>query len=392
MLVLRFAAVAPARLAVCAVAALAFLAWAAPGGAQARELLSPVIASVLAPPQPVEGSDGRLHLAYELQLTNRTDAVVTVRRVEALAGGRAVERLSGRGVGAVMLPYGDPGPGAVLKAGQASFVLMDVSLPARAKLPGRLAHRITVSLKPANPALATSYRTAWTRVVKRPPLVVAPPVRGPGWVVANGCCDAFTAHRGAILPVDGVLRAPERFAVDLVQIGPGGTLFQGSRGQLTDYPYFGDEVVSATAGRVVGVRDGLPETPGGSFPRGITAEDAGGNHVVVDAGGGRYAFYAHLQPGSIRVRVGQRLTVGQPLGMLGNSGNSDAPHLHFHVMDGPRPLGSNGLPFEMTGFRAEGTMTNLDAFEHGAVAKLRAKPNGAHRRQLPLDLSVVGFG
>ena len=72
--------------------------------AHARELLSPVVASTLAAPQPVTGSDGRTHLAYELQLVNRTSATVTVRRVEALAGGRVAERLTGKGLAAVMLP------------------------------------------------------------------------------------------------------------------------------------------------------------------------------------------------------------------------------------------------------------------------------------------------
>ena len=51
---------------------------------------------------------------------------------------------------------------------------------------------------------------------------------------------------------------------------------------------------------MVGVVDGMPETAAGGLPPGITAADAGGNHVVVDMGHGRYAFYAHLQPGSVR--------------------------------------------------------------------------------------------
>jgi hypothetical protein len=353
-------------------------------------LLSPVVAGVIAPPQPVKGSDGRTHLAYELQLINRTDAVVTVRRVEALAGGRAVERLAGKGLGAVMLPYGDPGPGVVLRAGQAAFVLIDVIVPG-AKVPSRLSHRISVSMKPPNPALATTYVTPPTRVMKRPAIVVSPPLRGAGWVVGNGCCSAFNAHRSAVLPVAGTLHAAERFAIDFVQVGPTGTLFDGSRNQLGDYPYFGDEVLSAAAGKVVGVVDSIPDTPAGSFPAGITAEEAGGNHVVVDLGGGRYAFYAHLQPGTVRVHVGQRVSVGQVLGLLGNSGNSNAPHLHFHIMDGPRPLASNGLPFEIRHFGVEGTMENFDAFEQGAVARITPKSRGPRRDELPLDLSVIDF-
>ena len=79
-------------------------------------------------------------------------------------------------------------------------------------------------------------------------------------------------------------------------------------------PVYGDEVLSSTAGRVVGVLDRLPDRPVDyELPPG-TAADAGGNHVVVDMGGGRYVFYGHLMPGSVRVRVGHRVTVGQVLG------------------------------------------------------------------------------
>ena len=76
----------------------------------------------------------------------------------------------------------------------------------------------------------------------------------------------------------------------------------------------------------------------------MTAAKAAGNYVVLDFGRGRYALYAHLIPGSIRVAPGEEVLRGQVLGLAGNSGNSDAPHLHFHIMDGPDPLKSNGLP------------------------------------------------
>ena len=83
-------------------------------------------------------------------------------------------------------------------------------------------------------------------------------------------------------------------------------------------------------------------------------------------GKGRFAFYAHLQPGSVRVKVGDTVKTGQVLGLLGNSGNSDAPHLHFHIMDGPRPLSSNGLPYRFSSFTSKGARTNLAEIKRGA--------------------------
>ena len=53
-------------------------------------------------------------------------------------------------------------------------------------------------------------------------------------------------------------------------------------------------------------------------------------------GGDRYYYLAHLQRGSVRVQVGERVERGQPLARCGNSGNSDYPHLHLHATRSPR--------------------------------------------------------
>ena len=72
--------------------------------------------------------------------------------------------------------------------------------------------------------------------------------------------------------------------------------------------------------------------------------------VVIDIGGGNFAFFAHLKPGSLRVKLGDHVARGDVIALLGNTGNSDAPHLHFHVMDGPSPLDANGRPYVLTHF------------------------------------------
>src|SRR5207253_5277058 len=57
--------------------------------------------------------------------------------------------------------------------------------------------------------------------------------------------------------------------------------------------------------------------------------------------------YAHVQPGSLRVKVGDRVKRGQVVALLGNSGNSTEPHVHFQIADGPTFLSSEGLPYVM---------------------------------------------
>ncbi|MCW2980450.1 MAG: hypothetical protein JWO14_2177 [Solirubrobacterales bacterium] len=372
--------------------ALLTVVFAAPAAAAApTEQLTPVVGNPIASPEPVLASNGRNELAYELQLINRTPSVVTIHKLEAIADGRVAEKLSGKALEAVMAPYGQAAHSIKLKPGQGAYVLMDVSLPRKAKVPAELTHRISLSMDPKQAAVATNYEIAPTKVTRRQAVVLAPPLRGPGWVVANGCCSEFTAHRGTVLPVNGAPHVAERFAIDFVQIDPLGRLFEGPLDQLSSYPYFGDEVHSATAGTVVGVVDNIPNTPAGAFPPAITADRAGGNHVVVSFGGGHYVFYAHLQPGTVRVKMGQKVKVGQTLGLLGNSGNSNAPHLHLHVMDSPHPLASNGMPYRFTNFTVEGKLTNLDGLEVGETAKITRQELGVRHDELPLNNQVIAF-
>ena len=283
--------------------------------------------------------------------------------------------------------------GTVLAPGVAGRVLVDLSFPRGAKLPRRLTHRISIVQRPPSPVVATTYLAAPTGISKRRAIVVAPPLRGPGWVVGNGCCAAPTSHRSGD---PGDQRRPLRRRALRDRLLPARRRRGRSRSAPTNssrsYPYFGAEVLSATAGRVVGVVDRLPDGPISFDLPPITAADAGGNHVVVAVGHGRYAFYAHLQPGSVQVEVGDRVRPGQLLGLLGNSGNSNAPHLHFQLMAGPVPLGSNGIPFRFSRFRAEGTLTNFaPLLVLGVKAKIDPRPLGVHRAELPLDNEVIGF-
>lgn len=58
------------------------------------------------------------------------------------------------------------------------------------------------------------------------------------------------------------------------------------------------------------------------------------------------------------MKRGERVRVGQEIGLLGDSGNTVAPHLHFHIMDPPSPLQSNGLPFTFSRMAGQGLITD----------------------------------
>ena len=69
-----------------------------------------------------------------------------------------------------------------------------------------------------------------------------------------------------------------------------------------------------------------------------------GDAVVLDHGDAEYSVYAHLVPGSTKVKVGDAVKRGQPIARFGSSGNSTEPHLHFHVCDRPDGIACAGVP------------------------------------------------
>jgi murein DD-endopeptidase MepM/ murein hydrolase activator NlpD len=82
----------------------------------------------------------------------------------------------------------------------------------------------------------------------------------------------------------------------------------------------------------------------------LTLDTIVGNFVVIDLGQGQFAYYAHLQPGSLRVKVGQRLKRGEVIALVGNSGSSFEPHLHFEVTTSPLAMRGEGLPYVIDDF------------------------------------------
>ena len=364
---------------------------------------TPVLASVVAAPVPASTTDGKKHLAYELQLTNTLGSDVTLKSLSVKAGGTELLTLAGgglaywmRGLGATQTPTTTLGPG------QAGIAWLDVVLDGSAPVPTDLSHTIAVDLAkpmpPLLPASMTEVDVAPVTVSSDRPVVISPPLDGPRWLDGNGCCD-MTAHRMAMNPLNGSLWAAERFAIDYVQLSADGTIFTGDRSKPESYPYFGADIHAVADGPVVAVLDGLPEQVAGQSPTGLPLDQYGGNHVVQyigdGHGGGVYAFYAHLKTGTVKVKPGDQLTSGQVIGNLGNTGNTDAPHLHFHVMSTPDPLRSNGLPFVLKDFTLDGRLASMDALDpllSGQPAQLAPGATARDEKDLsPLVLDLMTY-
>jgi hypothetical protein len=355
------------------------------------------LANVLAAPIPLPATDGKVHLAYEMQLTNVLNQAVTLTSVDVRAGDKSLLNLTGDRLAYWTRVLGNTTPTTTVGPAQSAAVWLDVTLDPGATVPTELVHAVGVSLAQPQPPLfpATMTETvAPVTVQTRKPVVIAPPLVGDNWVDGNSCCD-MTPHRMALNPLNGQLWAAERFAIDYVQLLPDNRLFNGDKTKPESYPGFGADIHAVGDGPVVGVLDGLPEQVPGASPSGLPLEQYAGNHIVQDLGDGNYALYAHLKTGSIKVKVGDRLSSEQVIALLGNSGNTDGPHLHFHVMSTPDPLRSNGLPFVLSSFRLDGRIASMDAedvIEAGQPAPMQ--PGFTPRDESavsPLVLDVMNY-
>jgi hypothetical protein len=197
------------------------------------------------------------------------------------------------------------------------------------------------------------------------PVVVELPLRGE-WSVERSPADRIPSHGTDLLG--------QRYAYDLVRtdhrpglhLHPAGTLRWLLIGGWTRDCYgWGQPVHAALDGVIVQAVDGVAErqwlhvvreswvavkTTVSFARRGLDPIRLAGNHVVM-ATGGMYALYAHLALGS--VTRGQQVRAGEVLGRVGHSGNSTAPHLHFHLMDSADPLQARGIPCAFSAYLVE---------------------------------------
>jgi hypothetical protein len=115
--------------------------------------------------------------------------------------------------------------------------------------------------------------------------------------------------------------------------------------------------------------------------------------VVVKIAPKRFAFYAHMQPGSLRSKGGRPRPQGPNPGSARQHGQNRHPHLHFHIMDGPSPLQSNGLPFVHPRFTGQGLVTDEAALQSDEVVPIdRQVLDGSFRLRMPMGLQVADFG
>ncbi|MFD4017994.1 M23 family metallopeptidase [Streptomyces sindenensis] len=228
-------------------------------------------------------------------------------------------------------------------------------------------------------------RAAAPRGEPRPPVEVEPPVTG-RWSALNSPADKVPSH--------GTHGYGQTYAIDIVAdpetaegeaparpaFRPLWPLFRRN----SAFPAFGAPLLAMADATVVTASDGQRDhlsrnsLPGlvylmfveSSVRSILGAHRVIGNHVVLDLGDGTYAVYAHVRRGSLRVKAGDTVRAGQPIGSVGNSGNSSEPHLHVHLMDSPDLDDARGVPFT---WRGVGVPANGETFTVDAAGARIAK-------------------
>jgi hypothetical protein len=325
--------------------------------------------SFLAQPAPIV-QYGSTKVVYEMVVTNFSKKSYVFDAIETKAG-PAQFSFSGGALAAMMMHVGtwDPaaGPASHTIASGRSLIVYFLLDLGESKAPRAVEHSLHVLEDNGD---AHDIVPAPLPVSDESPIVVAPPLRGvwmAGDSVNNG---ADAAHRKAILITDGRPWLAQRYAIDWVQVQKVDgalTTWKGPEDKNDSYFCYDQPIYSVAAGKVVGMADGLSENVPHS---------------------GKYAYPIGF--GTVRVKIGDNVGVGDVLGHVGNTGSSTEPHLHIHIDDQPSFLAGNGVPYEFTAFDASGPV-EADVSSPNAISIGPIGPQKPFTNDYPANNAQVTF-
>jgi len=220
-------------------------------------------------------------------------------------------------------------------------------------------------------------------VQQEKPVVIGLPFKDGIWKCGSGPGEYNSPHQ-TFTNRAGNLLSPQRYAFDFSKVDSAGNVLPSPfPNEITSSMFYGygHEVLAVADGKIVFMQDSIPE----NIPQAkgeikhateLNRKTYPGNWICLEIKKDVYAFYAHLQPGRIKVKVGDHVKKGQVIAYLGNSGNAAGPHLHFQVsdrfdMDGGDLNGNEGLPFVFDEFSS-------------------VKDHNVHRKQIPLNGEIIG--
>ncbi len=324
---------------------------------------------VVCPSQPIPVRQGEQQvLVYELHITNFDLVPMTLKRLEIFAGednSQPLKVFSDDALSATMVQAGSMGgakDSRTIDPGSRAVVFLWIGLRLDQPAPFSLRHRLVFVAGTGNTTAESVLEDFPVSVSHDAVPLLSPPFAGGVWLAGdfgNG-----SGHRRSLVAIDGHVHEPERFAIDWVKVGPNGDTHHDDIARNENWWGYGEPILAVADGEITQVVDGIAENTPRVLPQSVTLDNISGNYLILRIASNRHATYAHLQPGSIKVRLHDHVRRGDVLARLGNTGNATGAHLHFQVTDGNSVLQSEGVPFIFDQFTYLGPGSEYEIDKH----------------------------
>jgi hypothetical protein len=341
--------------------------------------------------------DGKTIARYELHIFNNTAHDISLKNLQILngKGGNILEMFDSLQLSVISGKWHDDIKATdpcIVPASSKAVVYLDLQLKVVSDV-RELLHSLSYVYRDSqakkNEVKMVTITGAPIDVLKGQGLILGAPVKGNSWAAVYDPA-WVRGHRRVMFRFEGKPYIPARFAIDFVKLDSLGHYAKGSQDTVGNWFGHGLEVLAVADGVVASVRDDFAESFTVSAHPGYDSSKATGNYVSIDIGNKAFAFYEHLKPNSIRVKPGQHVKKGEVIALLGFTGQSTGPHLHFHVANRNAPLEAEGVPYVFEKFRFVGFYQDFSRFgnEPWNVSK---KGRITVRNQIPGPNIVVDF-
>lgn len=336
--------------------------------------------------------DGKATSFYEIYLTNFSTNTFKIKKLTAInIGDSSVQFISQNQdfqnrysrIGSVMNDTT-----MLLPPGNTAVIYIELSVQNKTNID--ITHLITFEIKGKEHLGEITIKAQTTKCLSNAKLILGKPLEGGPWTSVydpsweNG-------HRKVIYTTNGKARIPGRYAIDFIKIDRNGKYANGDENIINNWFGYGVHVLAVADGVVSSVREDFSESPTLSEHLKYNADMATGNYISIKIGDNQYAFYEHLKSKSIKVKVGQKVKKGDIIALLGFTGQSTGPHLHFHVADTDSPLGAEGIPFEFEHFKYLGWYENYENFGKTKWTQVNDLNQINRNEQRPIPNAVIEF-
>lgn len=301
---------------------------------------------------------------YELRLTNFAADSVVIKKLEVINLADSVviasfdeEELKGR---FSLIEKSQDKDKNILPPNSSGVIYIELALGKNSS-EIRLKHHLESEIKQRTQSKLFPVWGAFVKFPKKPAVILGAPLRAGFWAAVYDP-SWERGHRRVFYTVDGKTSLPGRFAIDFIRLNDEGRYAVADENFIKNWFGYANEVIAVKDGVIASISDVFPESPTLSEHPKYPPEKATGNYVSINIGNNLVAFYEHLKPGSIRVKPGQKVKKGDVIALLGFTGQTTGPHLHFHVANKNSPLGAEGISFAFEKFKLVGIYSDFEKF------------------------------